>query len=177
MAQTSSRRKKKAPSRAPARRRPAARRRRRSLPRLHLPRISELEQPALDAIGLGIVAGGLLLGFLLYTGSDGGTVGSALTDTLRFAVGAVAYTLPVFAIGTGVALAAGEHVRSPARMRWGAIVLLLGLTLGFAAGSLGLGPEATGGRALFDVDQRMDRGGLAGEVQFWATSTLFSTAG
>ena len=117
MAQTTSRRKKKAPSRAPARRRPAARKRRRSLPRLHLPRFSELEQPALDAIGLGIVAGGLLLGFLLYTGSDGGTVGSALTDTLRFAVGAVAYSLPIFAIGAGVALAAGEHVRSTVDMQ------------------------------------------------------------
>ena len=39
---------------------------------------SELEQPALDAIGLGLVGGGLLLGFVLWTGSEGGAVGEAL---------------------------------------------------------------------------------------------------
>ncbi len=195
MAQTSSRRKKNGrrsasgsagsrrpngSSRAPARKRPVARRRRglsTYLPRPHLPRISELEQPALDAIGLGLVGAGLLLGFVLWTGSQGGAVGEALVDGLRFLVGAVAYLMPLFVIGTGVALAARPHLESPRRMRTGAIVLLLALTLGFAAGSLGLGPDAASQRDLFDTDQMMDRGGVAGETLYWGTSTLFSDAG
>ena len=184
MAQTTSRRKKRPParpsSRAPARKRPAARKRRglsTYMRRPPLPRISELEQPALDAIGLGLVGAGLLLGFVLWTGSEGGAVGQALVDGLRFLVGAVAYLIPLFVIGTGVALAARPHLESPRRMRTGAIVLMLALTLAFAAGSLGLGPDAAAQRDLFDTGQMMDRGGVAGETLYWATSTLFSDAG
>ena len=191
MAQTSSRRKKKPParpstrsgrpaSRAASKRRPAPRKRRglsASLPRPRLPRVSELDQPALDAIGLGLVGAGLLLGFVLWTGSEGGEVGEALVDGLRFLVGAVAYLIPLFVIGTGVALAARPHLDSPRRMRIGAIVLIGALTLGFAAGSLGLGPDGGPQRDVFDTDQMMDRGGVAGETLYWATSTLFSNAG
>ncbi len=147
------------------------------VPRPSLPRISELEQPALDAIGLGLVACGHLLAFVLYTGSEGGPVGGALVDTLRFLVGSVAYLVPVFVIGAGVALAARPHLRSPTRMRWGAIVLALGITLGFAAGSFGLGPQGAAGHDLFNVNEMMDRGGIVGETLYWATSTLFSRAG
>ena len=185
MAQTSSRRKKKPPARPAAKRRPPAARKRpaprRSLlsqiPRPRVPRVGDLEQPALDAIGLGLVAAGLLLGFVLWTGSEGGAVGEALVDGLRFLVGSVAYLMPLFVIGTGVALAARPHLDSPRRMRTGAIVLASGLTLGFAAGSLGLGPDGGPARDLFDTSQMMDRGGIAGETLYWVTSTLFSNAG
>ena len=88
-----------------------------------------------------------------------------------------AYLVPLFVIGAGVALAARPHLRSPTRMRWGAIVLALGLTLGFAAGSFGLGPPGAAGHDLFNVDEIMDRGGIVGETLYWATSTLFSRAG
>ena len=83
---------------------------------------------------------------MLWTGSEGGAVGEAVVDGLRFLVGSVAYLAPLFVIGAGVALAARPHLESPRRMRTGAIVLGLALTLGFAAGSLGLGPDG-GSRA------------------------------
>ncbi len=180
MAQTSSRPKKKPQSRAPARRRPPAarkRRRRRSLPRPHVPRPSEFEQPALDAIGLGLVAAGLLLGFVLWTGSEGGAVGEGVVDALRFFAGSVAYLAPLFVIGAGVALAARPHIESPRRVRTGAIALVLALTLGLAAGSLGLGPGGSSTRELFDSGAMMDRGGVVGEALYWTASTLFSHAG
>jgi S-DNA-T family DNA segregation ATPase FtsK/SpoIIIE len=131
----------------------------------------------LDAIGLGMVAVGLLLGFMLWTGSEGGAVGEALVDGLRFLVGAVTYLAPLFVIGAGVGLAARPHLESPERVRAGAVVLALALTLGFAAGSFGLGPEGGPSRDLFDASQMMDRGGVAGETIYWATSTLFSNPG
>ena len=163
MAQTSSRRKKRRPHGAPGRAPRLVRRSAACACRGPAAALSELEQPALDAIGLGLVACGLLLAFVLYTGSEGGTVGGALVDTLRFLVGSVAYLVPVFVIGAGVALAARPHLRSPTRMRWGAIVLALGLTLGFAAGSLGWVRRAAG-HDLFNVNEMMDRGGIVGEV-------------
>ena len=92
--------------------------------RPHLPRVrlSELDQTTVDAIGLGLVAAGLLLGFMLWTGS--GAVGEGVATVFRFLVGGVAYLLPLFVIGAGVALAARPHLESPARMRTGAIVLI-----------------------------------------------------
>ena len=101
-----------------------------------------------------------------------------LSTALRFLVGGVTYLAPLFVIGAGVALAARPHLESPAahahrrRSSWS-----LALTLGFAAGSLGLGPDGGPPRDLFDTDQMMDRGGIAGETLYWATSTLFSNAG
>ena len=80
-------------------------------------------------------------------------------------------------IGAGVALAARERIESPARLRAGAIAIVLGLTLGLAAGSLGLGPGGGDSRDLWGVDAMMDRGGVVGEALYWATSTLFSHAG
>ena len=145
--------------------------------RPHVPRVrlSELDQTTVDTIGLGLVATGLLLGFLIWTGS--GAVGESVAEVFRFLVGGVAYLAPLFLIGAGVALAARERLESPARMRAGAIALVLGLALGLAAGSLGLGPGGGETRDLWGVDAMMDRGGVAGEALYWATSTLFSHAG
>ena len=139
--------------------------------RPHAPRLrlSELDQTTVDTIGLGLVATGLLLGFLLWTGS--GAVGESVSEVFRFLVGGVTYLLPLFVIGTGVALAARERLESPARMRAGAIAIALGLALGLAAGSLGLGPGGGETRDLWGVDAMMDRGGVAGEALYWATST------
>ena len=176
------------PQKSPARRRPApaAKSRPRSRPRArsrsrlrrpHVPRVrlSELDQTTVDTIGLGLVAFGLLLGFLLWTGS--GAVGEAVADVFRFLVGGVAYLVPLFVIGAGVVLAARDRIESPGRLRAGAIAIVLGLTLGLAAGTLGLGPGGGADRALWDVDSMMDRGGLIGEALYWTTSTLFSHAG
>jgi S-DNA-T family DNA segregation ATPase FtsK/SpoIIIE len=138
-------------------------------------RLSELDQTTVDTIGLGLVACGLLLGFLLWTGS--GAVGETVGQVFRFFVGAVAYLLPLFLIAAGVALAARERIEAPARMRAGATAVMLGLTLGLAAGTLGLGPGGGVTRELWGVDTMMDRGGVVGEALYWGTSTLFSHAG
>ena len=138
-------------------------------------RLSDLDQTTVDTIGLGLVACGLLLGFLVWTGS--GAVGEGVADVFRFLVGGVAYLLPVFVIGAGIALAARQRIESPARLRAGAIALVLGLALGLAAGTLGLGPGGGDTRDLWGLDAMMERGGVVGESLYWATSTLFSHPG
>jgi DNA segregation ATPase FtsK/SpoIIIE, S-DNA-T family len=168
------------PAKSSARRRSSPARRRASRARIRRPqlsrvRLSELDQTTVDTIGLGLVACGLLLGFLIWTGS--GAVGESVTDLFRFLVGGVTYLVPLLVIGAGIALAARDRISAPARMRAGAICVCLGLTLGLAAGSFGLGPGGGETRELWGVDAMMDRGGVIGEALYWATSTLFSHAG
>ena len=134
MAQTSSRRKKKPPARpCPASGRPAAPRRPRRKRRAsqaaaaRLPRARRAGAAGArrDRARPGRGAA-CCSGFMLWTGSEGGAVGEALVDGLRFLVGSVAYLVPLFVIGAGVALAARPHLDSPgahahrARSSWSA---------------------------------------------------------
>jgi hypothetical protein len=86
-------------------------------PRLPRVRLSELDQTTVDTIGLGLVACGLLLGFLIWTGS--GAVGESVTDVFRFLVGGIAYLLHLFVIaaGSGSDPAAANRVPSGAWTR------------------------------------------------------------
>ena len=56
-------------------------------PRVHLPRA--LEQRHLDLIGLGLIAAGVYLSFVLFFGWDGGKVGSGVETGLTYLVGDV----------------------------------------------------------------------------------------
>jgi DNA segregation ATPase FtsK/SpoIIIE, S-DNA-T family len=158
----------------------ARRRGRRRIPSISrgLPKLSELDQPRRDAVGIGLLGASVLLALVFYFGWDGGRVGHALAEGLRFFFGAVAYLIPLLVFGGGAALLVqrGED-EEPGHRRLGAGILLGALMLGFAAGTLGLGPELHGRRELFNADQFMDRGGLIGEALYWGISSLFSRAG
>jgi S-DNA-T family DNA segregation ATPase FtsK/SpoIIIE len=168
---TTSKRKRKTRSRKAAR--PSLR----SL-RIGLPRLAELDQSRRDAVALVLLALGVMLAFVFYFGWDGGRVGHVLSEALRFFLGAVAYLTPLalFAAGALLMTQRGD-AEEPHHRKLGAAVLGCALMLGFAAGTLGLGPELHGHRTLFNADQFMDRGGLVGEVLYWAFSSLFSRAG
>ena len=168
---------KTAPKRTPARKK-KRKAPRSKLPSFHLPRLAELDQSRRDAIGLGLAGLGALFAFVFYFGFDGGRVGHVLSEALRFFFGAVAYLTPLVLVGAAAALILqrsedeGHHHR-----RLGVALVCSALMLGFAAGSLGLGPDLQGERRLFDPDLFMDRGGLVGEVLYWAISSLFSDVG
>jgi DNA segregation ATPase FtsK/SpoIIIE, S-DNA-T family len=148
------------------------------LPSFRLPRLSELDQSRRDALGLGFAALGVLLAFVFYLGWDGGRVGHVLSEALRFFLGAVAYLTPLALLGAAAALILqrGEGEEEHHR-KLGVVLLGCALMLGYAAGTLGLGPELHGERQFFDPDLFMDRGGLVGETLYWAISSLFSRAG
>jgi S-DNA-T family DNA segregation ATPase FtsK/SpoIIIE len=69
-----------------ARRKPRAKAKA-SKPKLHLPRA--LEQRHLDLIGLGLIAAGVYLSFVLFFGWDGGKVGDGVETGLSYLVGNV----------------------------------------------------------------------------------------
>jgi S-DNA-T family DNA segregation ATPase FtsK/SpoIIIE len=162
------------------RKRKRSRRRARRLPsiRVGLPRLSELDQPRRDALGIGLLGISVLLALVFYFGWDGGRVGHGLSAALRFFFGAVAYLMPLLAFAGGTALLVQRSEDAePRHRRLGVAILLAALMLGYAAGTLGLGPALHARRELFNPDQFMHRGGLVGETLYWACSSLFSRAG
>ena len=152
---------------------PAARRRRSSAGW----KPPKLEQHHLDLIGLALVAFAAFLAFVLYMGATGGRVGEATEDGLRFLLGGAAYFAPPALCAAGVLIVLRELIPRVAPFRAGAICLLLGITLGLAAGSLGLGPGASGHEPLLDRAYVSDRGGVLGELLFEGSSSLFSDFG
>src|SRR4051794_37535232 len=157
--------KKRARRRAPARR---------ARPWPHLPK---LEQSQLDLVGLGLVALAAFLAFVLYLGEAGGEVGDALEEGLRFGLGGATYLVPLGLAAAGVVLVMRPLLPAVRPFRAGAVCLLLGVTLGLSAGSLGLGPGRQPHSPLLDPGYVGDRGGALGELLFWTARTLFSVIG
>ncbi len=156
----------------PAARKPAGK----PKPKPRAPR--EFEQRHLDLIGLGLLALGLYLGFVLYAGWDGGSAGAGIEIALTWGLGAVAYALPMLLAGLGLALVVRPLMRYPGAINAGALLLLAGLLLAFAAGTLGLGPDSPPrGGGVFDPDFITAHGGAVGEALYWASTTLFQRIG
>ena len=137
----------------------------------------ELEQRHLDLIGLGMLAAALYLGFVLYAGWDGGLGGSGLEVALTWTGGAVSYAVPMLLAGFGLALVVKPLMRYPGAINAGAILLIAGLLLAFAAETAGLGPDSPARGDIFDPDFFTAHGGALGESLYWASTTLFQRVG
>ncbi|MFN2617281.1 MAG: DNA translocase FtsK 4TM domain-containing protein [Thermoleophilaceae bacterium] len=140
-------------------------------------RLPVLEQRDADLVGLALVAFAALFACVFYLGWDGGKVGQALADGLRILFGGVAYLGPIVLFGAGAVLVLRPLLPSVQPFRAGTLCLVAALTLGLAAGSLGLGPGHTPRDGFFDADYLRHHGGLAGEALFWVARTLFQDAG
>jgi S-DNA-T family DNA segregation ATPase FtsK/SpoIIIE len=161
-----------------AARRPRGRKRRRAPGRLPLSlRLPTLDQGQWDLVGLGLISFAAFFACVFYLGWAGGEVGEAMADGILFLFGGAGYLAPValFAAGAVVML----RPMLPAVQPWGVGAACLGaaLTLGLAAGSLGLGPGDTARDGFLDAGYLRDHGGLFGESLLWASAKLFSTAG
>jgi S-DNA-T family DNA segregation ATPase FtsK/SpoIIIE len=149
---------------APARRKPRARR---SAPRGWRDRLPRLEQRHWDLLGLGLVAAGVFLGFLVYLGWEGGEAGTAIVDGLRRLVGAFHYLVPAALLAAGAVLVMRPVLPTVRPFRAAAACLFLGGCLALAAGTLGFG----GG------PRPEDAGGWVGEQLLSGTSTLVGSVG
>src|SRR4051794_37461586 len=140
------------------------------------PTLPVLEQHHLDLLGLALVALSIFLGFVLYGDGAGGRAGSALIDGLGWAVGEVRYLAPVAFAAAGAILVLRPVLPAVRPFRSGALCLFAALTLALAAGTLGLGP-GSGGAISWERAFVSERGGLAGEGLYWASSTLLGSVG
>jgi DNA segregation ATPase FtsK/SpoIIIE, S-DNA-T family len=144
------------------------------LPQLELPR---LEQRHHDLIGLGLVALAAFFACVFYLGWAGGRVGEAMADGLLFLFGGVGYTAPIVLFAAGALLVVRPVLPAIHPVKAGTICLVAALTLGLAAGTLGLGPGDTPRDGFLDSAYLENHGGLVGEVLFWTSAKLFSEAG
>jgi S-DNA-T family DNA segregation ATPase FtsK/SpoIIIE len=155
-------------------RRPPSRRASRPWEALALP---QLEQRHWDLIGLALAAFGLFFACVFYLGWAGGQVGEAMADAIVFLFGAVGYTAPVALLAAGSLCVMRPVLPAVHPFRAGALCLGAALTLGLAAGSLGLGPGEGRRDGFLDSGYLGERGGLVGESLFWLSSRLFSDVG
>ena len=152
----------------------AGRRSRRLWPPLELP---PLEQRHQDLIGLALVGCAAFFACVFYLGWRGGEAGAAVADGVLFLFGAVAYFTPIALFAAGALLVVRPMLPAVHPLKAGALCLGAALTLGLAAGSLGLGPGETPRDGFLDADYLERHGGLIGESLFWVVSRLFSEVG
>ncbi|MEZ0292797.1 MAG: DNA translocase FtsK 4TM domain-containing protein, partial [Solirubrobacteraceae bacterium] len=149
-----------------ARRKPRARRS--APPSAWRVRLPALEQRHWDLIGLGLVAIGIFLVFLVYLGWDGGQAGSGLVDGLATLVGELHYLVPVALLAAGALVFMRDALPAVRPLRAAALCLGAAGCLALAAGTLGLG---AGG------DRVEDNGGYVGEGLYDAASALVGDVG
>jgi S-DNA-T family DNA segregation ATPase FtsK/SpoIIIE len=135
-----------------------------------------LERHHLDLIGLGLVAFAVFLAFVIWLRWDGGQVGSAVVEGLKWLVGGVHVVAPVAAMTAGALLVLRPVMPAVRPIRAGTVCLVAGLLLGLTAGTFGMGP---GGEHVtnFDVPYAKAHGGMAGEALFAGVSAAFGTVG
>jgi S-DNA-T family DNA segregation ATPase FtsK/SpoIIIE len=136
-----------------------------------------LEQRHLDLIGLGLVALAAFFAFVFYLGWDGGKVGEAMADGFVFLFGGVGYLAPIALFGAGAVLVLKPMLPSVRPFKSGAACLLLGLMLGLAAGSFGLGPEVPPRDGFMRPEYFREHGGATGDALYWVARTLFQDFG
>jgi S-DNA-T family DNA segregation ATPase FtsK/SpoIIIE len=137
----------------------------------------QLEQRHWDLIGLGLVSFAAFFACVFYLGWAGGQVGERMADGILFLFGGVGYLAPIVFFGAGALVVLRPMIPSVHPFKTGAVCLIAALTLGLAAGSLGLGPGVAPHDGFANADYLRPRGGLVGESLFWSSSKLFSDAG
>jgi S-DNA-T family DNA segregation ATPase FtsK/SpoIIIE len=136
-----------------------------------------MEPHQVDIAGLALIAIGLFLAGVAYLHWAGGTLGDGSIRGLKFVLGALGYAVPA-ALVAGGGLILARDLRPPERpMRTGLVCLVASLTLALAAGTLGIGPGATGSRDFWHAAAFETRGGVLGQGELWVTAKLFSTLG
>ena len=139
--------------------------------------IEGLDQRHYDVIGLGLLAAGVYLAFVLYLGWDGGPVGGWVQSALETVAGRVAYVAPLALAAWGGSLIARPMIHAPSALNAGAVLILCALLLAFAAQTAGLGPEHPVRHGYFDQRFTAEHGGVVGESLYWAATTLFQRVG
>jgi S-DNA-T family DNA segregation ATPase FtsK/SpoIIIE len=135
----------------------------------------QLDQRQLDLVGLALVAAGVFFASLIYLSWDGGAGGTRAVNGLRDLVGAVHYVVPVALVASGAILVLRPMLPAVRPFRAGGACLFAGLTLGLAAGTLGLGPG--GGEVRWDAEWVRPRGGVLGEALYWGLSSALGSVG
>jgi hypothetical protein len=130
----------------------------------------------MDLLGLGCLAMAIYLGYVIYLGWNGGTVGNGTEVALDHAVGGGSIVFPVVLALGGLGLILRPLLPSPRALAVGVFAIAAGLLLALAAQTAGFGPDGTREK-LFAPEFFSEHGGALGEVLYWASTTLFQRIG
>jgi S-DNA-T family DNA segregation ATPase FtsK/SpoIIIE len=139
-----------------------------------LPTLDERQR---DVLGLGLLALGVYLGFVLYGHWDGGRVGRGLEVVLGFCVGETRALTPVALVLAGGVILLRPVLPALGPLRTGSLCLFAALTLALAAGTLGV-TDGTGATvSQWQSDFLTSHGGLVGQSLYWVAHRLVQDAG
>ncbi len=124
-----------------------------------------------ELAAIACLAVAVFLGFVLYLGWDGGSLGRWLGDVARWFVGILAFILPFLLGFIAYLLVVREESRPRRGMSWGIAFIVAGVALAAAADAFGI---FSGERpdVLFRDAYMSAHGGLLGEAQ-WAVLSPF----
>jgi S-DNA-T family DNA segregation ATPase FtsK/SpoIIIE len=144
------------------------------------PRLPELDQRQRDVIGLGLIALGIFMGFILWGHWDGGGAGHGLALGLGWMVGKARILAPIALLGGGGALLLRPVWPALRPLRAGAICLSASITLALAAGTLGVssgaGDVSSKGASWTSVFLQA-HGGVVGEALYQGSHRLVQNVG
>ena len=106
---------------------------------------------------------------------DGGQAGDGAVEGLQVLLGAGHYVVPAALMAAGAILVLRPVLPAVRPFKAGAICLFAALSLGLAAGTLGIGPG--GGPVAWEPEWVKPRGGVVGEGLYWAVSSVLGDLG
>jgi S-DNA-T family DNA segregation ATPase FtsK/SpoIIIE len=181
-------RKRPAARRAPARKAPAKRgrgrggaRSRRTPSGFQALRLPVLDQRQRDIVGLGLMAVGVFMGFVLYSGGGasavGGRAGHAFAVALGWTLGEARVLAPVALLLGGGSLLMRPVLPALRPLRAGATCLFAAITLALAAGTLGLSAGPGPSAQAWSSAHLQSHGGVAGQALYELAHRLVQNVG
>jgi S-DNA-T family DNA segregation ATPase FtsK/SpoIIIE len=152
-------------------------------PALRIPtRLPELDQRQRDVLGLGLIALGIFMAYVLWgfgsAPDPGGRAGHGLAVGLGWAVGKARVLAPIALIGGGGALLLRPVWPALRPLRTGAICLSASIVLALAAGTLGVSSGATEEKGASWTSAFLQaHGGVAGEALYQGSHRLVQGVG
>jgi len=129
-----------------------------------------------ELAAIACIALAVFLGFVLYLGWDGGSLGRWLADVARWLVGILAYALPPLLCLAAVLLVARTQRNLRRGLSWGMGLLVLAFLLAAAADAFGLFAGERPQR-LFRDTYMTAHGGFAGELLWAALRSVVGRVG
>jgi len=138
-----------------------------------------LSQNQRDVLGLGLVAVGVFMGFVLYGHWDGGQVGQGLASALGWCFGEARALAPLALAVSGSALLFAQFMPTRRPLRTGGLCLFAAVTLALAAGTLGIsnGTPAGASSKQWSAAFLQSHGGILGQGLYWVAHRLVQTVG
>ena len=130
-----------------------------------------------ELLGLGLVALGVFMAFVLYGGWDGGGAGHGLAVAFGWLLGRARGLAPLALCFAGGTLLLGAVLPDPRSRRGGLTCLFASLTLALAAGTFGISSAAERGQDRWTPAFLQAHGGVVGEALYQVAHGLVQQVG